>query len=403
MRPGKARAAPKAAKGEGVAAIKWGAKRRLSIALLALQVLLTPFLVAAVLPEDRLDALYHSYTGGGVEVNGPSILWRKMFGGKSSLTANYYVDAISSASIDAVSSASPYKEKRIEKSVGGDFLLNKTIMSLNYTTSDENDFNAKTASFNLSQDMFGDLTTVSMGYVRGWDQIGKNGDPIFAETANRQSYRIGISQILTRDLVMALNFETVTDEGFLNNPYRSVRYLDATSATGYSFESEVYPRTHTSNAVALHTRYHLPYRASVLGEYRYFTDSWGVRSNNVALGYTHPYRDNWMFDVRYRYYKQGDADFYSDLFPYRQSQNFLARDKELSRFNNQTVGLSISYEIKPKDWAFVDRGSLNLSYDHIRFRYDNFRDITQSGASAGLEPLYHFSADVFQLYLSLWY
>ena len=386
-----------------MAVIRRKTKRRLWITLIVLLCLLAPLLLlAAVLPEDRLDALYHSYNGVGVEVDGPSILWRKKIGGYSSISANYYIDAISSASIDAVSSASPYKEKRIEKSVGGDFLLNTAIMTLGYSTSDENDFNAKTASFSLSQDMFGDLTTVTMGYVRGWDQIGKNGDPVFSEEANRQSFRIGVSQVMSRNAVVALNLETVTDEGFLNNPYRSVRYLDSTSASGYSFEPEVYPRTHTSNAIALHTRYYLPYRASLLGEYRYFTDSWGIRANNIALGYTHPYRDHWIFDLRYRYYTQDDADFYNDLFPYRRSQNFLARDKELSRFKNQTVGLSVSYEINPKDWKFIDRGSINLSYDHIRFNYDNFRDITQ-GAAVGQEPLYHFSADVLQFYLSLWY
>ena len=378
-------------------------KQRLWIALIVLLCLLAPLLLlAAVLPEDRLDALYHSYNGGGVEVDGPSIIWRKKFGSYSSISANYYVDAISSASIDAVTTASPYKETRTEKSIGGDFLLNTAIMSLGYTTSVENDFDAKTASFNLSQDVFGDLTTVSLGYVRGWNQIGKNGDPQFSETANRQSYSIGVSQILTRDMIAALNFETVTDEGFLNNPYRSVRYLDSGSASGYSYEPEVYPRTHTSNALSLRTRYYLPYRASLLGEYRYFTDSWGVRANNIALGYSHPYHKNWIFDVRYRYYTQNDADFYSDLFPNRQAQNFLARDKELSRFNNHTLGLSVSYEITPKDWGFIDRGSVNLSYDHIMFKYKNFRDLTVGG-TVGQEPLYGFDADVLQLYLSLWY
>ena len=31
-------------------------------------------LMAGVPPEDRADALYHSYDGGGVEISGPSIL-----------------------------------------------------------------------------------------------------------------------------------------------------------------------------------------------------------------------------------------------------------------------------------------------------------------------------------------
>jgi len=34
--------------------------------------------------------------------------------------------------------------------------------------------------------------------------------------------------------------ETVADEGYLNNPYRSVRYIDNTNVNGYSYEVEVY-------------------------------------------------------------------------------------------------------------------------------------------------------------------
>ncbi|MEW8155874.1 MAG: hypothetical protein AB2765_14945, partial [Candidatus Thiodiazotropha endolucinida] len=36
---------------------------------------------ATVLPEDRADIMYHRYDGGGVEVDGPSILVRKSFSG----------------------------------------------------------------------------------------------------------------------------------------------------------------------------------------------------------------------------------------------------------------------------------------------------------------------------------
>ena len=73
---------------------------------------------AQVLPEDRADALYHSYDGGGVEITGPSILFRKKIGSKFSGYANYYVDSISSASIDVETYASPYSEERTEVSVG---------------------------------------------------------------------------------------------------------------------------------------------------------------------------------------------------------------------------------------------------------------------------------------------
>lgn len=370
------------------------------IALFTLGVLVP--LLAAVLPEDRADALYHSYDGGGIEVTGPSILLRKMIGKYNSVVANYYVDAISSASIDVITSASPYSEHRTEKSVGLTSINDATTMSLSYTTSKESDYDARSAHINFSHDLFGDLTTVSLGYSRGWDKVGMSSDTSFSEDADKQSYRLGLSQILTKNSLVGVDFETITDEGFLNNPYRSVRYLDITSASGYSYEPEIYPRTRTSNAVAVRSLYYLPYRASIQAEYRIYSDTWDIDAHNLGLGYTHPLKKDWILDFRYRYYKQSHAEFYSDLFPFRQAQNFLARDKELSSFNDQTIGVGISYEFSPQNWSFIDKGSVSLNYDHIRFDYDDFRNLTVV-TTPGDEPTYSFSADTLQLFLSIWY
>ena len=153
---------------------------------------------------------------------------------------------------------------------------------MSYTLSDENDYTANTASFDVSQDLFGDLTTVSFGFSQGWDEVRKSGDNAFEETVDRRNYRFGLQQIVTPRLMAGLNYEVITDEGFLNNPYRSVRYLDDTSARGFSFQPELYPHTRTSNAVAINARYFLPYRAAVHGEYRYFTDTWGIDANTVV-------------------------------------------------------------------------------------------------------------------------
>ena len=357
---------------------------------------------AAVLPENRADALYHSYDGGGVQVTGPSILVRKNIGKSVSAAANYYVDAISSASIDVVTTASAYEEKRTETSVGVDYLHADTIMGISYTSSSENDYEAKTTAFNLSQELFGNMMTVSMGYAQGNDVVGKTGDSSFSEDVNRQQYRVGLSQILTKNMLLGLGFETVTDEGYLNNPYRSVRYLDASSAKGYSYEPENYPRTRTSNAAAIRFIYHLPIRASIHGEYRLFNDSWGISANHIQLGYTHAWRGNWIFDLKYRIYKQNKADFYADLFPFSQSQNFYGRDKEISTFSSQTVGFGVSYDLV-HNWHVIERASVNFKYDYILFDYQDFRDLRDSSSPVGNESLYSFSASVMQLYFSLWY
>ena len=357
----------------------------------------------AVLPDDRADILYHRYDGGGVTVDGPSLLVQKKFAEKYAVSANYYVDMVSSASIDVVTTASPYKETRTQGSFGFSMLNGSTEYNVNYTLSDENDYTANTASFDLSQDMFGGLTTVSFGFSRGWDDVRKHGDKAFAETIDRRNYRLGLSQIITKQLIMGLNYEVITDEGYLNNPYRSVRYLDPENPLGYAYQPEVYPRTRNSNAIALDARYYLKYRASVHGEYRYYTDSWGIDANTVQVGYTQPWGRQWLFEAGYRWYDQSAADFYSDLFPRADAQNFLARDKELSSFTSNMFSVGATYELPPLRWKFLERSTLNLFYDRIHYDYADFRDLRKTGTTPGTEPLYQFDADVIRLFYSGWF
>src|SRR5687768_626464 len=110
---------------------------------------------AGVLPDDRADALYHRYEGGGVTIQGPSVLVRKKMAEKYAVSANYYQDMITSASIDVeVSGASEYKEERDQYSLGFEYLRGKTTYNLGYSNSKENDYEADTASIGLSQDLF---------------------------------------------------------------------------------------------------------------------------------------------------------------------------------------------------------------------------------------------------------
>ncbi len=356
----------------------------------------------AVLPQERADAMYHSYQGGGMSIDGPSILLRKKISNSLSVSANYYVDTISGASIDVLATASPYAEERIEHSVGMDYIRNKTLMNFNYTSSSENDFDASNFSFGLSQDFFGDLTTLSLGYSRGNDDIGKRGDDSFSQQAERQNYRLGLTQVISKNMIMGLNFENIADQGYLNNPYRSVRFLDASSDKGYRFESEVYPTTRTSNAAALSANYYLPYRASVYGEAKLFSDTWGIDATTYKVGYIHTFSDDWIVEVRSRYYAQDKADFYQDLYSRSEEFNFRARDKEMSTFTNMSVGLSVTYEFRFSAANWLKKSTVNMDFDHVQFDYDDFRNVL-ADAPVGNEPLYQFSANITRLYVSLFY
>jgi hypothetical protein len=319
------------------------------------------------------------------------------------VVGNYYIDMISSASIDVITTASPYDEERRQWSLGMDYLRGNTTMSIAYVSSVESDFDASTYSLSVSQDMFGDLTTLSLTYAYGDDIVGNSSDPTFERNNTRQHYGVGLTQILTRNLITSLNFETITDEGYLNNPYRTVRYADSTSALGYSYEQELYPNTRTSTAVGLRAKYYLPYRAALETEYRFFTDTWDIEGHTASLSYTHP-MGPWTFIAKYRYHDQTGSSFFQDLFPRSQATNFRGRDKELSALTSNTFKISATYEFigGAEGWGFIKKGSVTSSLNILAVDYHEFRDVSV-GALLGEEPFYALDSNVVQLFVSFWY
>jgi hypothetical protein len=372
--------------------------------------------LAGVLPEDRADVLYHRYQGGGITVQGPSILVQKRIGDHFAVNANYYQDMISSASIDVLLSASPYKETRTQKSVGAEYLHGKTTYSAGLINSVEPDYKANTAYYSISQSMFGDLTTVTLSYSRGWDQIFRdikvNGDivndPTFHQRADHRVYGLSLSQILTRNMIGTLNYQFSSDEGYLGSPYRLIRYVDPANPVGYSLAPQIYPGTRTMDALSASLKYYLPYRAALTGNYRFFSDSWGIISHTLQLDYVQPIRHHWTLDGNVRYYRQGAASFFSDLFPYANYSNYMARDRELAAFHSVTFGLEASYAFSIPRASWIQRSTATLRFDRMMISYLDYRDALYSkfdpaAFKGGAEPLYSLSASIFQAYVSLWF
>jgi hypothetical protein len=383
---------------------------------------------ATVLPDERVDTLGHLYDGGGIQISGPSILVRKNIGSAVSVSGHYYADMVSSASIDVqysksakdlVSGASSYSEERVEKSLSLDYIIDRTTFAVGYTSSDENDYHAKTYNFGVNQAFFGDLTTLSFGFGLGSDLVGKNlkngePDPLFrVMDKERRKYTFALSQIMTKNLLVDLSVDAGSDhclrlregESCLNNPQRQVRYV-APGERGFDFQAEKYPLTHNTDAVGLRAIYHLPYKATVRGDIRKFTDSWGLKAKNAEIRYNHELDDQYLLEVKYRVYSQTGADFYSDLFNYKNEKTFLARDKELSPFSSTSIGVGVTYKM-PWRIPGVERSTANFYWDHIQINYDDFRDynnfMNKGGFKDGDESLYQLDADVIRLYFSFWY
>ncbi len=408
--------------------------RQLTRILTALTtIIVCHFAYSAVLPEDRTDLLYHSYKGDNSTFKGPSLLIRKQYKETVSAWANYYVDLNSAASVDVVTQGSKFEEQRDETSLGLDYLHNKTVLSVSATNSSENDYEADSFSLGVSQDFFGDMSTLTMSYSNGKDDIYRNirgnndDDPstdqsdivgrTYVGSATHKRFGIGWSQIFTKDWIVAFNAEATVDQGFLNNPYRQVRYISSNSSgqIGTTNESENYPTTRNGQAYAIKSMYYLPWRSALKLEYRTFSDSWQIKAFNYETKYIHPFKENWIFEFRYRYYEQTQASFYSQLFLFENvtGEEFRASDKEMSDFHNTTIGFGITWELDNKWIGPLDKATVNLFSDFVTYKYENYLDKRQSDTrfvpaggqifTPGEEPAFTFDSQITRLFISIWY
>lgn len=347
-------------------------------------------LAAANLPESRADAMYHFYTGDKVEVSGPALLVGKDILDSLAINGSYYVDNISSASVDVRTYGSPYKDTRTQYGFGLDYLYKDSLMSLAGSKSGEKDYQAKTLDTGVAVEFFGGMSTVNLGYSRGFDTVGKR-DTQLAADLDRNSYRLGWTQILTSSLISNISYEAVTEEGYLNNPYRLVKF-----GGQFTIEEENhYPRTRSSQAVAIRgiLNFTETYSSSIRLDYRYFWDTWEISAHTVSATYNFYLSRQMLLDAHYKWYSQSKASFYNDNFA--KTFNYMARDKELSTFSNNALGVKVGYQLNENPMGIFNRLSFNVAFDFIRFDYNDFTGSTGKPFS--------FDASVFQFFLSAWF
>jgi hypothetical protein len=328
-------------------------------------------------PQDDLAIGYNLYDGGGITVQGPAMIVKKALLNRMSVRAGARVDLVSSASIDVVTQASPYREQRTEYTLGADVLHEDILTGINYTRSHESDYTSNTISLALAHDLFDKNATLNLRFARSWDEIGKNGDPAFGqEHANRTIYTVGLSQSFTPRWLGQFSYEATADSGFLNNPYRSA-ILESDALV-----PEHYPESRTGHAWVLRTIYGfdpgsadaaaIGHRSSIQVDYRYYQDTFAVQSHTGKVEYQRYVRTDWLGGFLYRYYRQGDASFYGDRVP--ADQIYKARDKELSQFSNHWVGGLLEYKPRGFNWHGLEKLSVLFSYSYLMSDYDNFTD-----------------------------
>ena len=291
-----------------------------------------------------------------------------------SLGTQVLVDVVSSASVDVVSAATGrWTETRTEASARIGANVAKADLAASYTHSQENDWASHSMQIGAGREFLQRNLRLEASGALTLNQVGRAQDPNFAESMRVSSGQIGASQLIDARSRAGLSVGLQDVRGYQGSPYRYVTSLDGARML------EKHPDKRQRTSISAYGLRSINRWLSVRANYRYYLDSWGVRSHTTALRLRFDLGDSLHLAIGARYYRQRAAEFYRET--YAGPLKHMSRDRELSRFWDVGTTSSLGAQLGP---VTVD-AKLGL----LHYRFANFAPLTSrlaliAGAGASL-------------------
>lgn len=233
----------------------------------------------------------------------------------------------------------------------------------------EGDYESVGLSLNHTIDFNDKNTTLALGFAYTYDTIMPDfwyGDK---EYKNGGDMLVGVTQLLGPRTVLTANFTLGAANGYMNDPYKGVRFDGYPDPNTLFREKRPGYRDKQIGYFAL-THFVTRLKGSAELAYRLYHDSYGIMSHTVSLSWFQKLGKHVVVSPMFRFANQSEADFYGVRFAgdaslppddpfYVPIPDHYSADYRLSAMQTFTYGLSATWKIK-------DRVSLDVAYK----RYD---------------------------------
>ncbi len=248
-----------------------------------------------------------------------------------------------------VSGASRMSDYRKAGDVKVTRYMARAAVSASLAYSDEHDYRSRAIGLDARWATDDNNRTWSVGYGTSHDTIDNTSNGVnTAIDQRKRTHEImaGVTQVLTPSDVAQLNLTRSVGKGYYNDPYKSF---------------DVRPDQRNAWIALARWNHHVErFDASVRSSYRYYQDTFGVRSHTLGLEWVQP-SGRWTFTPGVRYYTQSAAGFYLDPVLNAQGQydemGTIVRaatqagsksvDQRLSAFGAVTPSMKVGYAYTP--------------------------------------------------------
>jgi hypothetical protein len=277
--------------------------------------------------QPMLDARFE--LGGGLESSG---------GGE--LAVHSLVDVITSASVASGAAGEPFTENRYE--LGARYLHSFGDVRVGgwFRYSHEPDYLSLFAGVRAELDLAQRNTLLGAAVSAGHDTLDNSGaqgglSELVEGELRTALGSLSLTQLLSPLVLAGVTYDVIHLRGFQENPYRTV-------VAGGVVEPERVPSTRLRHALFATTRGHVPrLSATIVAGYRFYIDDWGITAHTPELRWIQDLSPRLALHLRYRYYRQGAADFYKDIYDSNDPaiEPWITDDTKLSAFSTQTFGV----------------------------------------------------------------
>ena len=227
------------------------------------------------------------------------------------------LDAVSAASVDVVTSASPtpFQERRVEAGIGLGWALSRlTTLRGGAQVSHERDYDALRLGLGAAVELGQRNTTLELRGRFGRDRARASDDPAFAGDRTSAGLVASLTQLVDRRTVADLTIEGDWADGWHGSPYRRVWVSDPAMpvVTGWR---EATPERRLALAAALRLRRALGERWFGTVSARGYADDWSVRSATLTVEGRRRLDDATLLGLELRGYLQDGAWFWRERQP----------------------------------------------------------------------------------------
>ena len=361
------------------------------------------FVLVVSLSEKVMAATNHlAYKYFSYSDNQQTNLWENLFlfttdlSAESSLSLRYGLDAVSSASISALSGASSSGgssgEDDGEEGSGGPTAKYRNSAGISYSNhytdtlqgttgldfSIKDDFKSATLGQSINTPILGDYFTLGAGAYYTYSKIQPVVTTINSnllappgDLQSRQlSYVFSLERILSTTSKIKFLLETFNVNGYLSTGYH---FVSVTTGDAAPQHIENLPDKKVGTALTAIYSQGLSSTSAIHFRARAYTDTFGVKAYSGDAKYRTYLADATILELSYRYYLQTAARFFVTGFSSLPPTGYYTSQPALSSFTVNQLGVGIRQE--------MDFGILSGNLDGY-FRNDGFSFFS---FSAGIE------------------